>query len=83
MAQVVEHPLWPSSNPSPTKKKKKEKSRTRCSASVILTPKRWRQEDCEFEVSLGYRIRSCLKKTNKQKQKRGPEKSHVVVCVSM
>jgi hypothetical protein len=28
--------------------------------SVILALRRLRQEDCEFEVSLGYTVRHCL-----------------------
>jgi hypothetical protein len=29
---------------------------------VILVPERLKQEDCEFEVHLGYMVRSYLKK---------------------
>jgi hypothetical protein len=32
---------------------------------IILALRRLRQEDCEFEVILGYMVRPCLKKTNK------------------
>jgi hypothetical protein len=30
--------------------------------SVILAPRRWRQEDPQFEASLDYLARLCLKK---------------------
>jgi hypothetical protein len=44
---------------------------------IILTLRRLRQEDCEFEDSLGYIKRYCLntprKKKNQQKQKNESE----------
>jgi hypothetical protein len=35
--------------------------------SVIPALRRQRQEDLEFKASLGWKVRLCLKKTNKQK----------------
>jgi hypothetical protein len=35
---------------------------------VIPALARWRQEDCEFEVSLIYIVRTCLKKTNQNEK---------------
>jgi hypothetical protein len=34
---------------------------------VILAPGRWRQEDPELEVSLGYIVKLCLKKNKTKK----------------
>jgi hypothetical protein len=38
------------------------KSRVCWHMPVILVPERLKQEDCEFEVHLGYMVRSYLKK---------------------
>jgi hypothetical protein len=35
---------------------------------------RLRQEDCEFQASLGYMVRSCLKTTAMEKKKERKEK---------
>jgi hypothetical protein len=37
--------------------------------SIISKLGRWRQEDGEFEASLGHIVRSCLKQINHKQQK--------------
>jgi hypothetical protein len=42
--------------------------------SIIPTLRRLRQEDCEFEARLEYIMRSFLKKQNKRKKIKTPER---------
>jgi hypothetical protein len=46
-------------------KKDKEINRAWWGMSIIPAPKKYRQEDCKLEASLGYILRSCVKKKKK------------------